>query len=86
MDTLTSVSFGYSFDDLVYVQVSAENDFGISTPTQNLNGARIRSKPGVMTTPVISSYSDTQIVVTWTALAAPTNGNSDITSYVLYWN
>lgn len=39
-----------------------------------------------MNTPVIDSYSDTQITVKWTALSGANTGNSPITSYALYWN
>lgn len=39
-----------------------------------------------MNTPVIDSYSDTQITVKWTALSGANTGNSAITSYALYWN
>jgi hypothetical protein len=39
-----------------------------------------------MAAPTISAYSDTSITISWTPLAAPNNGNSDILSYSLKWN
>ena len=86
MDTLTSATYLYSFDDLVLVRVASENNFGISDYTYNLDGAKIRSVPNKMNTPVIDTYSDTFINVKWTALTGSNTGNSPITSYALYWN
>jgi hypothetical protein len=39
-----------------------------------------------MTTPVLVSYSDTSITVSWNSLTAPSNGNSAITAYNLEWD
>ena len=38
------------------------------------------------TDPVITSYTDSQITLTWTALTGTASGNSDILSYNVYWN
>jgi len=39
-----------------------------------------------MSAPTVSSYSDTSIVLTWSALSSPNNGDSAITGYDLYWD
>lgn len=85
MDVLTG-TYAYTFDALVLVRVSARNMYGFGTPGYNLGSARIRSKPAQMAVPVITSYSDSQIVVSWTDLTGTDTGNSPITSYNLYWN
>lgn len=85
VSTLTG-TYAYPFDALVLVRVSARNTWGFGTPGYNLGSARIRSKPVQMADPIITSYSDSQIVVSWTALTGTDTGNSPITSYNLYWN
>jgi hypothetical protein len=39
-----------------------------------------------MSTPTIDSYSSTDVTLSWSALSAPANGDSAITSYELYWD
>lgn len=39
-----------------------------------------------MGAPSVSSYSDSFMTLSWTALVAPATGNSDITAYELYWD
>jgi hypothetical protein len=39
-----------------------------------------------MTTPILVSYSDTTVTVSWSNLTAPSNGNSAITAYNLEWD
>lgn len=85
MNTLTTY-FGYTFDTLVLVRVSSTSEFGTSDTATNLGNARIRSKPNAMSQPTVTSYSDTQITLTWSSLSGTTAGNSDILSYSLYWN
>jgi hypothetical protein len=85
MTTLTS-TYQYTFDQLVQVRVSAINKWGPSSTMTNIGTARIRSVPSTMSSPTISSYTDTSITLTWTALADPATGNSPILSYSLYWN
>ena len=38
-----------------------------------------------MALPTVVSYSDTSTTISWTALTAPSNGNSDVTAYDLQW-
>lgn len=39
-----------------------------------------------MSPPTITSYSDTEISLSWSSLTAPANGNAAVTSYELYWD
>ena len=39
-----------------------------------------------MSVPTLVSVSTTSITVQWTAQSSPTNGNSAITTYNLYWD
>jgi len=39
-----------------------------------------------MSAPVIASYSDSSINITWTALSSPNNGDSAILAYELVWD
>lgn len=39
-----------------------------------------------MAAPVVSSFSSTQMTITWTALTGTATGNSDITGYKLYYD
>jgi hypothetical protein len=90
MSTLTSTPYSLTFDTLIQVRIAAHNALGFGTnSTVNTAGAKIRSVPDQMDPPTIYSYSDTSIVVSWTALTAlttPDNGNSDVTYYELYWD
>jgi len=87
MSTLTSAPYGYLFNQLVVVRASATNARGTgSASTPNSIGARIRSVPDAMSTPTQGPSSDTDIVVTWSALTLTATGNSDILSYNLYWD
>jgi hypothetical protein len=50
MDTLTA-SFGYLFDELVYVRISASNQMGQGIwSASNSDGAKIRARPSKMST------------------------------------
>jgi hypothetical protein len=72
---------------MVVARVSATNSYGTSTvSSDNTSGATIRQEPFAMSTPTYSAISETSITVDWTALTAPDNGNSDITTYNLYWD
>ncbi|CDW74138.1 pa14 multi-domain protein [Stylonychia lemnae] len=85
MSELTT-TYQYAFDKLVLVRVSSTNEFGDSTSITNLGTARTRSAPDIMAAPSITSSSDTQIIVSWTALTGDATGNSPTTAYTLYWN
>lgn len=87
MSTLTASPFSLSFDTAVSVRVRAHNsiDYGSWSSTYS-SGAKIRRVPSTMSAPVIASYSDSSINVTWTALSSPDNGNSDILAYELVWD
>jgi hypothetical protein len=87
MSTLTSVTYGYIFDDLVVVRAKAVNAKGSgSYSDDNSSGAKIRSVPTTMTTLAVSDYSDTSVTLTWSALSSPANGNSDIITYNIQYN
>lgn len=87
MDTLTASPYSYVFDDLVVARVSATNAIDTSTVSpSNTAGARIRSKPLAAPTPTLTSRTDASITVSWSAISAPNDGNSDITAYVLLWD
>jgi hypothetical protein len=88
MSTLRAVPFLLDFDDIVYVRVSAKNSdgFGPASLTNTL-GAKIRTEPNQMNDPVRGSgTTTTKLVIQWTALVYPDNGNSDILSYNLVWD
>lgn len=86
MSTLTSATFAYTFGTTVLVRVASTNSGGTSDYAYNLGGATVRSIPNQMNDPVVTSYSDTFINLSWTALTGTATGNSDITAYDLYWN
>ena len=86
MADLTS-TFGLSFETLVQVKVRTHNAYGWGDYSAvNVVGGKIRRIPDTMPAPTITSYSDTSITVSWTALTSPLNGDSDILSYDLRWN
>ena len=89
MTTFTGPTFGYLFNDVVYVRVKATNSYGYGVLSQPCDdsGARIRSVPIKMNAPVESLLStDTQILLSWTPLTGVDAGNSDIIAYSLYWD
>lgn len=87
MADLMTGSYNLAFDALVKARVRAHNSRGWGAYSNaNTAGAKVRTVPSQMATPTISSYSDTSISITWTALTSPTNGNSDITGYELLWD
>jgi hypothetical protein len=60
MSDLTSSPYFYTFDNLVVVIASATNSNGNGAYSDvNTSGARIRSVPDSMSTPTITSSSDT---------------------------
>jgi hypothetical protein len=86
MTVLTS-TYSYGFDVLVKAQVTAHNVNGDSVAsTANTIGANTRRVPDQMSIPVLVSYSDTSISISWAALIAPATGNSAITAYNLQWD
>lgn len=90
MSTFTDAgTFGYLFDDVVYVRVKATNSYGygaLSDPCDD-TGARIRSVPSKMLAPTESLLStDTEILLSWIPLTGVDAGNSDIIAYSLYWD
>jgi len=79
--------FDLAFDDYVIVRVQAHNAHGYGTVSPDSSGgAQIRQVPDKITDLAISDYSETHITLTWGALSAPANGNSDVLSYELYWD
>lgn len=89
MDVFTGATFGYVFDDVVYVRVSATNFYGfgeISSPCGD-TGARIRVVPTQMSAPTEDlSSTDTQILLHWIPLTGADAGNSGVIAYSLYWD
>lgn len=83
MSTLIATPFNLVLDSLVKVRVSAVNAAGSGTVSStNTIGARIRTIPATMNLPQRGALtSTTRIQVTWSALTAPTTGNSAILSY-----
>ena len=87
MSSLTSTPFSLGFDALVQVKAYAINDYGNSTASNlNTGGARIRAKPNQMSAPYFASRTESSINVTFAAQSGTQSGNSDITSYTLYWD
>jgi hypothetical protein len=88
MDSLTA-TFGYLFDEIVYVRISATNQMGTGAWSMvNSNGALIRARPGKMVSvekdPILTA---TSIKVLWTTLISnQETGNSQILSYNLWWD
>jgi hypothetical protein len=90
MDVFTDpATFGYLFDDVVYVRVKATNSYGygeLSDPCDD-TGARIRVVPTKMQAPTEDlSSTDTQVTLHWLPLSGVDAGNSDVIAYSLYWD
>jgi hypothetical protein len=84
METLTRAPFFLSVGDLVKVQVSAENEKGISLPSRvNSNDCLVDVVPGTAQSPRELYTTDDSITITW-GNAAERNG-SPITGYIIEW-
>lgn len=87
MSLLTITPFFYVFDDLVVVRISAQNSLGYGpTSVANSVGAKIRRIPDQMLVPTIDSSTDTEIIISWTTLLSPSDGNSALLNYELLWD
>jgi hypothetical protein len=87
MSALWASPYNLAFDSLVRAKVRAHNAYGWGAySTVNTVGGRVKAVPSQMSAPVIASYSDLQINVTWSPLTSPSNGNSPILSYQLFWD
>jgi hypothetical protein len=87
MTTLRSAPHSLPFDALVAVRLAARNSYGWgATSAENTGGARIRVEPSQMAAPVAAALTEAQISLQWSALAPPDDGNSAITSYIVYWD
>lgn len=86
--TLTASPFNLDVTEEVVVKVTAQNGRGWgATSSESSGGATIETVPDQMATPTKGTDSDsTQIEVDWSPLSSPANGDSVITSYVLYWD
>lgn len=84
-----TATYGLPLDTLIEVRVAANNANGMSAFSPiNVAGATAKSVP--TTAPALSrgaATSDTQVVLTWTGLAANADtGSSAITNYKLYYD
>jgi titin len=89
MSTLTGVTLGYAFDQVVTVRVSATNSygFGLVSPTSDSSGARIRVVPSQMSPPTLGTGStDVTVIMNWVALTGTSAGNSAVIAYSLLWD
>ena len=88
METLLT-TYGLTFDDIVYVRVSAANYMGQGAWSQaNSGGARIRVIPGKIS-PVVKDEASTatSLVLNWSSLVTDTEtGNSEILAYNVWWD
>jgi hypothetical protein len=73
MNVIISAPFGNNvLDLLIKVTVKAYNSYGWSSPSNvNLIGAKVRTVPLIMNTPIADSYSDSDVVLSWSALVSP---------------
>jgi hypothetical protein len=89
MSKLYAAPFSLALADPIYVRVSAYNVNGWSpTSTPSSGATTVRTTPTRMNAPVRdAASSDSQIIVTWTALtAAADTGGAPISSYRLFWD
>jgi len=87
MSVLTGPSVGLAFDALVEVRASAGNAYGLGLASPaNTAGARTRQAPDQMDPPALVSVTEAEIELSWSALTAPANGNSEVTAYNVYWD
>jgi hypothetical protein len=90
MSTLTAATpYGYSFNDVVYVRVSAKNYYGYGSlsPASASTGAKIRVVPAQMAAPTEDpSSTDVTLIMNWIALSGAASGNSDILGYSICWD
>jgi hypothetical protein len=72
----------------VTAAVKAYNERGWSLASADSSPSwQIQTEPSQMSVPTRGSDTNTQqIDVEWTTLASPLNGNSDVTTYALYWD
>jgi hypothetical protein len=89
MSVFTSQPYNYVLGDVIVFRVSAYNANGWSDPSEeNTSGATAKTTPAAMNAPVRdASSSESQIVVTWTALSGDAEtGGASILSYILEWD
>jgi len=88
MADLESATYGYAQGDPIYVRARSYNFYGESeiSPT-SIEGTQLRTTPQPMLAPTRNSEtSGDKIVVDWSVLVAPDNGDSSILSYNLVWD
>ena len=80
--------FGLTQGASVLVAVAATNYWGTGTTSSaSADGAHVRDIPGQMPKPRRGTgTSETQITVQWDPVAAPADGDSEITAYDLTWS
>jgi hypothetical protein len=87
MSALWLSPYSLSQTSLILARVRARNIRGWgSYSSPNTAGSRVRVVPLTMSAPTVTSYSDTSIVLSWSGLTSPQNGDSEITGYNLFWD
>lgn len=89
MLALWTSPYSLTYGTLIQARVKAHNSYGWASDYSdpNTSGVTVTAVPAQMSAPTIASYSNTRIIVTWTAVtSAPANGNSAILGYELFWN
>lgn len=87
MTTLTADPFNLQFDQLVLVKAHSTNFFGVGPDSDvNTDGVRIMQIPSQMGPISVISKTETEITLAWSSITGIATGNSEITSYNLYWD
>lgn len=88
MTTLMSSPFNLAFGSSILAKVSARNSLGWGVQSSaNSDGSTVRTVPQQMSAPIVVSYSDTLISLSWAAVSSsPQNGGSGILGYQLLWD
>lgn len=85
MTTFTQSPFDLSFEDEIVAIVEAQNARGWSQNSSvSTSNPTVQTAPTFMNAPVRSSTSTYQkLVITWSSITSPLNGDSDAISYHL---
>ena len=87
MTTLTAAPFNLQFDQLVLVKAHSTNFFGVGPDSNvNIDGVKIMKIPSQMGPISVISKTETEITLAWSSITGVATGNSEITTYNLYWD